>query len=306
MQSPRIDLEFSTNHVSYFKKLIANQYALCSDIKMKYDKQKLIFYANSTTENVFLTMNMTMPFFDMYSCTTPNVIRLNIYHFYKIIKRITSFRYKSIQLFVYEEEEQTQCHWIHITFHTENRTDTYHTRGYSTNEDRFLVFPSHASPSSDILQMNINGRTFSHALHQFDDDMFKTLQFSLQLNPTNKCELYVKPTHDHHLLLKGRTDVISGKVIIKTKMKVQLYDDMLQKLKRQHYSLCFLRKSLQFFKLSDKSTFTLTFYPEFKVLMLLFKLPYHVNVEIVLPDIPCEGWSDNVFSSDADSDDYGM
>lgn len=306
MHSSRVDLEFSTKHVSYFKKLIANQYALCSDIKMKYDNQQLIFYANSTTENVFLTMDMSVSFFDMYSCTTPNVIRLNIYHFYKIIKRVTSFRYKSIRLFVYEKEAQTHCHWIQITFQTDNRTDTYHTRGYSTNEDRSMCFPSYASPSSNTLQMSINGRTFSHALHQFDNDMFKTLQFSLQLNPKNKCELYVKPSHVHHLLLKGRTDVISGKVIIKTKMKVQLYDDILKKLNRQQYSLFFLRKSLHFFKLSKQSTFTLTFYPEYKVLILLYKLPYHVNVEIVLPDIPCEGWYDNVFSSDADSDDCGM
>ena len=299
MQSTRVDLEFSTNHVSYFKKLIANQYALCSEIKMKYDKNHLIFYANTTTENIFLTMNMDMSFMSTFLCTKPNVIRLNIYHFYKIIKRITSFRYKSIQLFVYEEEKQTRCHWIHIIFNTENRTDTYHTRGYSAND---LFFPSYLSPSSESLKMHIQGNAFSHALHQFDNDMFKTLQFSFRFNPKHDCDLYVTPTCDHHLLLKGRTDVISGKVIIKTQLKLPQCTDALQKLKKQKYSLSYLIKSLNFFKLSENPTFTLIFYPECKVLVLLYDLPYNVNVEIILPNMPCDSWTDSTFSSASDSD----
>ena len=89
MQSPRPELRLTTTRVAYFKKLITRQNHLCSEVRLCFDNDGLTMYGTSATDSVVLTLSIGKFFFEHYECTQPRLVRINIYHLYKIIIQFT-------------------------------------------------------------------------------------------------------------------------------------------------------------------------------------------------------------------------
>lgn len=295
-------IHFSTSHVAYFKKLISRQNMLCSEVKLSYDDQHLIFHGTSTTDNIVLTIKLDRVFFSIYEYIDKITFRLNIYHLHKILKRATSYMYHTIHMHIYQGQRDEQYSWMHLFFETKNRMDKFYTRIYPIyeNEPSFCVDHLTKMSPCQIIEMTIQGDEFIDALNRFDKDMFQTVSFVMRKKKT-RYKLDVLGETNRSLIVRGRTDAIAGRVSIDT---THCKSDGIKKstpLRKLHYSLEMLSKSALFYKLSDTSDCVLQIFPKFKVLCLQFLLPHNIVVDIILPHYSKNG--DNQVSSASSSSD---
>lgn len=308
MQTQCPELLLTTAHVAYFKKLVAHQNRLCSEVKLYYDKTGVTMHGTSATDSVLLTICIGKGFFKNYECQCRRVVRINIYHLYKIIKRVTSFMYHTIHIRIYPNETQGAYNWMHFWFETENRMDKYHTRVYSvTNKEPLLSRESlnNSSPSKTI-HMEINAAQFLDALHKFDVEMFQTVTFTLKgrykkktTGQTDTYKLGVEADRNT-VVMRGRTDSITGNVHMHASSLTGHSKHV--NIKNHRYSLELLHKSLVFYKLSQSTTCIVQFFPHFKLLCLVFHLPHDVFVEVLLPHIPNTQSEDMACSSASDGE----
>jgi hypothetical protein len=302
------ELLLTTAHVAYFKKLIAHQNRLCSEVKLCYDQTGVTMHGTSATDSVLLTICIGKIFFKNYDCQSSRVVRINIYHLYKIIKKVTSFMYHTIHIRIYPNETQDAYNWMHLWFETENRMDKYHTRVYSiTNNEPVLSRESlhNASPSNTV-QMEMNATQFLDALHKFDAEMFQTVTFTVKgvykKNTTGQSDTYrIGVEADKStVVVRGRNDSITGNVHMRASSLTGHPTRV--NIKNHRYSLELLHKSLAFYKLSPSTTCTVQFFPHFKLLCLVFHLPHDVFVEVLLPHIPNTYGEDTACSSASDGE----
>lgn len=311
MQTPRSELLLTTSHVAYFKKLVAHQNRLCSEVKLCYDQSGMTMYGTSAIDNVLLTICIGRVFFKSYDCQCRRVVRINIYHLYRIIKRVTSFMYHTIHIRIYPNETRDAYNWMHIWFETENRTDKYHTRVYSvTNNEPLLSRESlNSSSPSQTIQMEMNAALFLDALHKFDIEMFQTVTFTLKGRYKKKKKKTNEQTDTYKIgveadqntiVVRGRTDSITGNVHMRASSLTG--HPALASIQNYRYSLEMLHKSLQFCKLSPSTTCTIQFFPHFKLMCMVFHLPHDVFVEVILPHIPNTHGEETACSSASDGE----
>lgn len=312
MQSPRPELQLTTTRVAYFKKLITRQNHLCSEVRLCFDNDGLTMYGTSATDSVVLTLSIGKIFFEHYECNQPRIVRINIYHLYKIIKRATSFMYHTVHIHIFQNTtgEDDAYNWMHLLFETENRTDKFHTRVYSVDEASLPLSREslvQLSPSQSV-QMHIDGALLMDALDKFDKDMFQTVTFTLRdkhkTTATQGAKMYKMDMKagDALLVVRGKTDCISGNVSVRTVSKTMHSKHL--GIHKHKYSLELLCKSMTFYKLSQTSTCSIQFFPYFKLMCITYCLPHNVVAEIILPHMPNTVWDDlSGTPSSSDTDD---
>ena len=310
----RPELRLTTTRVAYFKKLITRQNHLCSEVKLCFNQDGLTMYGTSATESVILTLSIGKIFFEHYECNQSRIVRINIYHLYKIIKRATSFMYQKVNIHIFKNKtgDDTPYNWMHLVFETENRTDKFHTRVYSADETSLPLSREslvHLSPSQTI-QIKIDGALLMEALNKFDKDVFQTVTFTLRgkctpkRSTTTSTKLYTMDMkgHDALLVVRGKTDCIHGNVSVQTMTKMTHSKHLT--IHKHKYSLELLCKSMTFYKLSHSSTCSIQFFPQFKLMCITYNLPHNVFAEVILPHIPNTVWDDSLgISSASDNDD---
>ena len=266
-----------------------------------------MMHGTSATDNVLLTICIGKVFFKSYECHHRHVVRINVYHLYKIIKRVTSFMYHTIHIRIYPNEPQEAYNWMHLWFETENRIDKYHTRVYSVSDvEPVLSRESLISSSpSQTVQMEMNGALFLDALHKFDVEMFQAVTFTLKGRYKKKTKKQADTykigveADRNMVVVRGRTDSITGNVHMRASSLTGRSKHL--GIQNHRYSLEMLHKSMVFYKLSQSTNCTVQFFPHFKLMCLVFHLPHDVFVEVLLPHIPNTQWEEALSASDGES-----
>lgn len=311
MQSRCFEVRLSTKHVAYFKKMVTRQNRLCSEVTMSFHQNGLTMHGTSATDNIVLTLFLDKIFFHTYICAHSRVVRINIYHLHKIIKRVTSFMYHTVHLQIFKEDN-ADYNWMHLMFETENRTDRFHTRVFAvkdakptlSRESLMQLSPSHT------VQMKMSGVVLLEALNKFDTDMFQTVTFKVRAkykqsnakNDTTRAFKIGVEAENDVLVVRGRTDNISGKVNVRATTGGPAATKHLG-ISKHRYSLELLCKSMAFFQLSEKPHCSVQFFPHFKLMCLSFELSYGIYAEIILPHMPLSAWEECIYSSASDTDD---
>lgn len=284
---------------------------LCSEVKVSYDSTGVTFHGTSATDNIVLTIAISKHFFNIYDGVESLTFRVNIYHLHKIIKRVTSFMYHTIHIHIYGGHTNEKYSWMHLLFETQNRTDQFHTRIYPILEYDPIMCVDHLAKMSpsQVIKLTVNGDDFIGALERFDKDMFQSISFAFRKNKngnhkqhdTSKYHVDVCGETNNTLVIRSRTDSITGRVRLRSSNCCRGDTKQFAHLRHFKYSLEMLSKSSLFYKLSKRAECTLQIFPQFKVVCLQFRLPHDVMVDIILPQIT-EGAHDETSSaSDSDS-----
>lgn len=322
MQSGCLKLKLSTSHVAYFKKLVSRQNQLCSEVSFSYNKKGITFHGTSATDNIVLTVTIGRHFFNIYDSVEAFTFRVNIYYLHKIIKRVTSFMYHTIHILIYQGQTNEQYSWMHLLFETQNRTDQFHTRIYPVSDLAPLIGINHLTKLSplQVIEVAILGDNFVNALNRFDKEVFQTISFTFRQmkeekkeknNDTKKqkpkkkeeYQMNLSGESNHLLVVRGRTDAISGRVVVRTLASNLCSGNRkcTSHLRKFNYSLEMLLNSLLFYKLSETRECTLKLFTQFKVLCLQFRLAHDVLVDVIIPHFAGSAHGEMSSASDSDS-----
>ena len=309
MPSHGYEVLLSTKHVAYFKKIVTRQNRLCSEVTMSFHRDGLTMHGTSATDNIVTTVFLDKIFFHTYSCAQPRVVRINIYHLHKIIKRVTSFLYHTVHLQIFKEDN-ADYKWMHLLYETENRTDRFHTRVFTVRETKPLLTRDslvQLSPSHTV-RMKMSGVVLLEALSKFDTDMFQTVTFKVRgkyksedINNADRAFKIGVEAENDVLVVRGRTDNIAGKVNVRATTGPAATKH-LGGISKHRYSLDLLCKSMAFFHLSEQPQCSVQFFPHFKLMSLSFELSHNIYAEIILPHMPVSAWEECFYSSASDTE----
>jgi hypothetical protein len=303
-------LLLKTTRVSFFKKWLMNQHNIYSVAQITYSPDVFVMHGSAIMENVMLCNTMFPPFFDVYVCNSPTeTIEMNMYHLYKIIGRVTSFRYNSITIEIYDA---TEYKMVVICFKTENKSDEYHIRCPCVKQPTSIlqIIPNKSDP---YITVHLDGAVLCAALSKFETDVFHKVSFAFKLNKHRQAMLCMDTTETYMLALRGQTDMMKGVVSIpiqkycyhsntRNTRNHNVEFEHLQQFKMKAFSIESLSKCVHFYHLSESKTVQMVFYTVSNVLMLIFPIKNSGRVEVLLPPVQTHYDTENYVSSPSSSD----
>jgi hypothetical protein len=216
-----------------------------------------------------------------------------MYHLYKIIGRATSFRYNSISIRIYEESDYKT---MTIAFVTENKTNEYHIRCKKICSPVHKTSFEHTIEEQEKISFSVDGISLCSALSRFEPDTFSGVSFAFHQRSVQNTVLTLDTKNNYTLALRGKTDMIKGKVCVP--VNVQQHSlEILQSLRKEHFSLEILIKCIHFYHLSVHKHIELVYYPVSNRIMLIFIMKRDSKVEILLPSLQKNAFDRYSYSS---------
>lgn len=254
LKSDGSELTMCTIHIASLKKLIMNHNELGSYMDMYYSQAGLTLHSKSASEDACMTTTIPPSFFTSYSytCNPKEVcaVRINMFHFNRIIMRATSFLHEQIKISIHADcvsDEEKQLTIMHVR---PNSTSSHHMRCtilhmpnsvqgrgpcmpvsmpskcespigssnshiHSSSANR-VGDASHCGSNDIIL---VNGHQLAHVVSTFDTELFYIIRISLSSNNANTTCVVIDPAGSPQLMVRSEASSVCGEASFQARVK---------------------------------------------------------------------------------------